>query len=85
MLAKFSGLNRKGQYRNFIQKKKKICVVFTYSIKRVREILKFHVAVVRRRLRNVQKGVMHVRSCKPTALCRSRCPRRRRWLGSPLV
>ena len=28
--------------------------MFTYSIKRAREILKFHVAVVQRRLRNVQ-------------------------------
>ena len=83
MLAKFSGLNPKGQYRNFI--KKLICVVFTYSIKRVREIRKCHVAVVRRRLRNVQKGVMHVQSCKPTAFCRSRWPRRRRCLGFLLV
>ena len=37
--------------------------MFTYSIKRAREIRKFHVAVVQRRLRNVQKSVMHVQSC----------------------
>ena len=36
------------------KKKENVCVVFTYSIKRAREILKFHVAVVQRRLRNVQ-------------------------------
>ena len=85
MLAKFSGLNSKGQYRKFIKKKEHFCVVFTYSIKRVREIRNCHVAVVRRRLRNVQKGVMHVQSCKPTAFCRSRCPHRRRSFGSLLV
>ena len=86
MLAKFSGLNPKGQYRNFIKKKKEnFCVIFTYSIKRVREIRKCHVAVVRRRLKNVQKGVMHVQSCKPTAFCRSRSPRRRRCLCSLMI
>ena len=37
--------------------------MFTYSIKRARKIRKFHVAVVQRRLRNVQKSVMHVQSC----------------------
>ena len=39
------------------------CVVFTYSIKRAREISKFHVVVVQRRQRNVQNSVMHVQSC----------------------
>ena len=38
-------------------------IKFTYSIKRARKIRKFHVAVVKRRLRNVQKSVMHVQSC----------------------
>ena len=33
------------------------CVVFTYSIKRAREISKFHVVVVQRRQRNVQNSV----------------------------
>ena len=36
------------------------CVVLTYSIKRAREIRKFHVVVVQRRQRNVQNSVMHV-------------------------
>ena len=36
--------------------------VFTYSIKRVREIMMFRVVVVQRRPRNVQKKVMHVQS-----------------------
>ena len=39
------------------------CVVLTYSIKRAREIRKFHVVVVQRRQRNVQNSVMHVQSC----------------------
>ena len=39
------------------------CVVFTYSIKRAREIRKFHVVVVHRRQRNVQNSVIHVKSC----------------------
>ena len=36
--------------------------VFTYSITRAREIRKFHVVNVQRRLINVQKRVMHVQS-----------------------
>ena len=42
--------------------------MFTNSVKRAREISKFHVAVVQRRLRNVQKSVMHVQSCCLTNL-----------------
>ena len=37
--------------------------MFTYSVKQAREIRKFHVAVVQRGLKNVQKRVMHVQSC----------------------
>ena len=40
-----------------------MCVVLTYPIKRARQIRKFHVAVVQRQLRNIQKSVMHVQSC----------------------
>ena len=50
-----------------------------------REIRHFHVVVVQRRLRNVQKSVMDVQSfcfarpIKPVSFfCRSRCRRRRR-------
>ena len=63
MLAKFSGFNPKGPYLSLEKEKETFCVVFTYSIRRAREIRKFHVAVVQRRLRNVQKSVMHVQSC----------------------
>ena len=63
MLAKFSGLNPKGPYVSLEKDKQNFCVVLTYSIKRAREIRKFHVAVVQQRLRNVQKSVMHVQRC----------------------
>ena len=51
------------------------------------EIRHFHVVVVQRRLRNVQKSVMHVQSCcfaniKLLLFCRSRCLRRRRCFSS---
>ena len=55
MLAKFSGFNPKGPHLSLEKEKVTFCVVFTYSAKRAREIRKFHVAVVQRRLRNVQK------------------------------
>ena len=37
------------------KEKETFCVVFAYSVKRAREIRKFHVSVVQRLLRNVQK------------------------------
>ena len=47
-----------------LQKEKQhFCFVLTYSIKRAREIRKFHVAVMQQWLRNVQKSVMHVKRC----------------------
>ena len=54
----FLGLSPKGPYLS-LDIEKKFCVVFTYFIKQAREIRKFHVAVVQRRLRNVQKSVIH--------------------------
>ena len=41
--------------------KESFCVVFPSSTKR--EIRHYHVVVVQRRLKNVQKSVMHVQSC----------------------
>ena len=55
MLAKFSGLNPKGLCLILEKEKETFCVAFTYSVKRACEIRKFHVAVVQRRLRNVEK------------------------------
>ena len=57
------GLNLKGPYLSLKNEKENFCVVFTYSIKQAREISNFHVAVVQRRQRNVEKSLMHVQSC----------------------
>ena len=43
------------------RKKENRCLAFTFYVKR--EIRKFHVVVMQRRQRNVQKSVMHVQSC----------------------
>ena len=56
-------LNPKGTYLSVEKEKENLCVVFTYSIKQVHEIRRFHVVVVQQRLRNVQKSVMHVQLC----------------------
>ena len=64
MLGKFSGVKSERTASKFRKRKwKLLCYVFTFSFKPVREIRRFHVAVVQRRLRNVQKSVMHVQSC----------------------
>ena len=61
MLATFSGVESERTIPKFRKRNlKNFCVVFTYSIKRTCEIRKFHVAVVQRRLRNVQKSVINV-------------------------
>ena len=91
-MAKFLDLNRKEPYLSLEKEKEKenFGVVFTYSIKQAREKRKFHVAVVQPRLRNVQKGVMHVLSCcfaniKLLLFCRSRCCLHRRSLSAILL
>ena len=59
LLAKFSsGLNPKGPYLNYEKEKN-----FFYCVHLLREVRKFHVAVVQRWLKNVQKSLMHVQSC----------------------
>ena len=55
MLASFIWLNPKVPYLSLEKEKENFYVLFTYSIKRAREMRKFHVAVVQRRLRNEQK------------------------------
>ena len=64
MLTKWSGFNPKGPFTCLEKEKDNFCVAFTYSIKRVREIRKFHVAVVQRRLRNVEKSVCMMQGAK---------------------
>ena len=55
-------LNPKKPYLKLEKEKENFCVLFTSSIKRAREVRKFHVTVVQRRLRNVQKSVMDVQN-----------------------
>ena len=64
-MAKFSGIESVRTVVKFRKRKLKenFCVLFTNSIKWECEIKHFHVAVVQRRLRNVQKSVMHVQGC----------------------
>ena len=83
----FQELNSKGLYLSSRKEKENCCLVFTSS--RKREIKKFHVVVVQRRQRNVQKSVMHVQSCcfaylNLLLVCRSRCHRHRRCLSCPV-
>ena len=66
------------------------CVVFTYPIKWEREIRKFHVAVMQRRLTNLQTGMMHMQSCcfaniNLLLFCRSQCRPYRLCLSSYLL
>ena len=76
MLTKFSGVKSVRTASKFRKRERKFCV------KRVRKIRKFHLAALQRRLRNIQKRVMHVQSCCfaninlllfSSSLCRRRC------------
>ena len=80
LLATFLGLNPKGPYLNLEKERENFCLVFTYSIKRAREMRTFHVAVVQRRLRNCAKKRdtrAHLLFCKltPIGFHFSCCPR----------
>ena len=57
----FLELNSKGLYQSSGKEKESCFLVFLSSTKR--EIRHFHVEVVQRRLRNVQKSAMQVLSC----------------------
>ena len=57
----FLELNYKGLYQSSGKEKQSCCLAFPSSTKR--EFRHFHVVVVQRRQRNVQKSVMHVQSC----------------------
>ena len=82
MLAKFSGVEPERTASKFTG-------LFTHCIKLSREMRKIHVAVVQRWLRNVQKSVMHVRSCFANInlllFCLFRCRRRCRCQSSLLL
>ena len=63
MLAKGLNLISKGLYQSSGKEKESCCLVFPFSTKR--EIKQFHVVVVRRRQRNVQKACC---TCKVVGL-----------------
>ena len=80
MLANLSGVESESTISKFRTRKRKFscCVHLPYYLTGTREIGKFHVAIVQRRLRYVQKRVMHVQSCcfanvSLLLFCRSRC------------
>ena len=77
MLANLSGVEFYKTVSKFRKNKKKKVVVLCSRPSTKREIRQFHVVVVQRRQRNVQKSVMHVQSCCFACLnlslfCRSR-------------
>ena len=76
MLVNVFGVDSKGLNQRSGKEKKSCCLVVPSSTKR--EIGHFHVVVVQRRQRNVQKSVMHEQSC-------FRCRCRRRILSSLLL
>ena len=87
MLANFLELNSKGLHQSSGKEKESCCLLFPSSTKR--EIRQFHVVVVQRRQRNVQKSVMHVQTCCFACLnlslfCLSCCCRRPRCVNSLL-
>ena len=87
-LASFLELISKGLFQSSGKEKESCCLVFPSSTKR--EIRHFNVVFVQRRLRNVQKSVMHVQSCCFADLnlllfCRSRWRRRRRCFSSVIL
>ena len=89
MFAKFSGVESQRTVSNLEKERENFRVV--YSIKRAREIRKFHVAVLQRRLTNVQKACKKARAKLLFAntnlllFCRSRCRQRRRCLSFSLL
>ena len=79
-------LNSKGLYQSLGKEKESCCLVLPSSTKR--EIRHFHVVVMQRRQRNVQKSArakLLFCQSKPTALFRSLRRRRRRCLSSLLL
>ena len=84
----FLELNSKRLYQSSGKEKESCCLVFTSSTKR--EIWHFHVVVVQRRQRNVQKKhdswvKLLFNQSEPIAFSRSCCRRRRRCLSSLLL
>ena len=84
-VGNFFGVESKGLHQSSGKEKEGCCIFVPFLDKR--EIRQFHVVVVQRRQRNVQKGVMRVESCCFSCLnlllfCRSRCRRCCRCVNS---
>ena len=56
------GVESERTLSKFKKRKRKFLCCVTYSIKQAREISNFHVAVVQRRQRHVEKSMIHVQS-----------------------
>ena len=54
-------LNSKGLYQSSGKEKESCCLVFPSAT--IHEFMHFHIVVVQRRQRNVQKSMMHMQSC----------------------
>ena len=85
MLSNLLDLNSKGLHQSSGKQKESFRLLLPSSTKR--EIRQFHVAVLQRRQRNLQKKVMHAQSCcfanlNQLLFCCSRCRRRRRCVNS---
>ena len=63
MLTAFSGVESEMTVYKFRKIKINFGTRFTYSLKRVREVRKFHVSIVQQWLINLQKSMIHVQSC----------------------
>ena len=89
-LAKSSGIESERTVSDFRKRQRKFLCCVHQPHKQAREIRNFQVADLQRRLRNVQKSMMHVQSCcfadiNRLLFCRSRCRRHRCCLSSPLL
>jgi len=85
----FLGLNPKGPYLSLEKEKENFLRCVHLLLKRAREIRKFHVVIVQRWLRNLQKSAMLVQTCFAyiylLLVCRSRCRRRVILVKLPIV
>ena len=86
-VGEFSGVESERTVSEFRERKGNVYVVFSYSVKRAREIRNVHVAVVQRWLNLCKKAwctckVVFLVNINLLLFCRSRCRRRRRCLSS---
>ena len=84
-----SGVESERTVSKFRKRKRKLLRCVHLLLKRAREIRKFHVVIVQRWLRNLQKSAMLVQTCFAyiylLLVCRSRCRRRVILVKLPIV